>query len=174
MPGMRREDREGAAGKPPFSNRFEDAVGQASARRRWNAKRRQPPLWEPFRLSIEQWAPQCKIVCDKFHIMQHANDAIDEVRKAEVFRQRPKKRVSSKERKWLLHRGRGYKSLRYMLLKAARLAATNVEFISVPSMKKVAVKWHLLTNSRSESHLLTFYSSRSRTGTAPLGRRSPR
>jgi len=36
---------------------------------------------EPFRLSIEQWAPQCKIVYDKFHIMQHANDAIDEVRK---------------------------------------------------------------------------------------------
>jgi transposase len=44
-------------------------------------------MWEPFRLSIEQWAPQCKIVYDKFHIMQHANDAIDEVRKAEFFRQ---------------------------------------------------------------------------------------
>jgi len=26
---------------------------------------------------------QCKIVYDKFHIMQHANDAIGEVRKAE-------------------------------------------------------------------------------------------
>jgi transposase len=24
-------------------------------------------LWEPFRLSIEQWAPGCKIVYDKFH-----------------------------------------------------------------------------------------------------------
>jgi hypothetical protein len=44
-------------------------------------------MWEPFRLSIEQWAPQCKIVYDKFHIIQHANDAIDEVRKAEFFRQ---------------------------------------------------------------------------------------
>ena len=40
-------------------------------------------MWEPFRLSIEQWAPQCRIVYDKFHILQHANDAIDEVRKAE-------------------------------------------------------------------------------------------
>jgi transposase len=39
-------------------------------------------MWEPFRLSIEQWAPQCKIVDDKFHIMQHGNDAIGEVRKA--------------------------------------------------------------------------------------------
>ena len=40
-------------------------------------------MWVPFRLSIEEWAPQCKIVYDKFHIIQHANDAIDEVRKAE-------------------------------------------------------------------------------------------
>ena len=44
-------------------------------------------MWEPFRLSIEEWAPGCKIVYDKFHIIQHANDAIDEVRKAEFFRQ---------------------------------------------------------------------------------------
>ena len=28
----------------------------------------------------------CRIVYDKFHIMQHANDAIDEVRRAEFFR----------------------------------------------------------------------------------------
>jgi len=44
-------------------------------------------MWEPFRLSIEEWAPQCKLVYDKFHIIQHANDAIDEVRRAEFFRQ---------------------------------------------------------------------------------------
>ncbi len=45
-------------------------------------------MWEPFRLSIEQWAPNCRIVYDKFHIMQHANKAIDEVRRAEFFPQR--------------------------------------------------------------------------------------
>ena len=26
-------------------------------------------MWDPFRKSIEHWAPQCKIVYDKFHIM---------------------------------------------------------------------------------------------------------
>ena len=25
-------------------------------------------MWEPFRLSLEEWAPQCRIVYDKFHI----------------------------------------------------------------------------------------------------------
>jgi transposase len=59
-------------------------------------------MWEPFRLSIEHWAPQCRIVYDKFHIMQHANAAIDEVRKAEFFRQGKLKRRLIKGKKWLL------------------------------------------------------------------------
>jgi transposase len=32
-------------------------------------------------LSIQQWAPQCQIIYDKFHILQNANAAIDEVRR---------------------------------------------------------------------------------------------
>src|SRR3984957_997313 len=59
-------------------------------------------MWDPFRKSIEQWAPQCKIVYDKFHILQHANNAVDEVRKAEYFRQGPKKRGLIKGKKWSL------------------------------------------------------------------------
>lgn len=59
-------------------------------------------MWQPFRKSIEQWAPGCKIVYDKFHILQRANDAIDEVRRAEFFRQGKAKRGLIKGKKWLL------------------------------------------------------------------------
>ncbi len=59
-------------------------------------------MWKPFRLSLEEWAPQCKIVYDKFHIIQHANDAIDEVRRSEFFRQGKQKRELIKGKKWLL------------------------------------------------------------------------
>ena len=59
-------------------------------------------MWEPFRLSLEQWAPNCQIVYDKFHILQHANDAVDEVRRAEFFRQGKEKREVIKGKKWLL------------------------------------------------------------------------
>ena len=59
-------------------------------------------MWEPFRLSIEEWAPQCVIVYDKFHIVQHANDAIEELRRAEFFRQGQKKRDLVKGKRWLL------------------------------------------------------------------------
>ena len=199
-------------------------------------------MWEPFRLSIEEWAPDCKIVYDKFHIIQHANDAVDEVRKAEFFRQGKEKREVIKGKKWLLlsrwenltgaprgelirlfqlnrrvfkayllkeslerlwnyryegamlnylkkwmdqlkwqrlvpfeklaetllkhlhgilnycrtkvrfgvveavngnirmliNRGRGYQNLRYMLLKAKRMAVANIEFIAVQGIKKAA------------------------------------
>jgi len=43
-------------------------------------------MWAAFKGSIEQWAPNCTIVYDKFHVMQHANKAVDEVRRAEFFR----------------------------------------------------------------------------------------
>jgi transposase len=199
-------------------------------------------MWEPFRLSLEEWVPNCKIVYDKFHIMQHANAAVDEVRKAEFFRQGKEKRELIKGKKWvllsrwknlageergtlnelfrmnrrvfkayllkesleglweyaypgamfnyldkwmgqlkwqrlepfeklastllkhvegianycrtkvrfgvveavngnirmLIKRGRGYKNLRYLLLKAKRMAVTNVEFIAIQRVQRVA------------------------------------
>jgi transposase len=59
-------------------------------------------MWEPYRLSIEQWAPNCRIVYDKFHVMQHANQAIDEVRRAEFFRKGGRMRGVVKGKRWLL------------------------------------------------------------------------
>jgi transposase len=35
-------------------------------------------MWEPYRQSIHPWSPRCRIVYDKFHILQHANAAVDE------------------------------------------------------------------------------------------------
>ena len=38
----------------------------------------------------------------------------------------------------LINRGRGYKNLRYLLLKAKRMAVMNLEFIAVCTLQKVA------------------------------------
>jgi transposase len=59
-------------------------------------------MWEPFRKSIAQWAPNCRIVYDKFHVMQHANQAIDEVRRAEFFRKGSRMRELVRGKRWLL------------------------------------------------------------------------
>jgi transposase len=59
-------------------------------------------MWQPFTNSIEQWAPHCRIVYDKFHVLQHANRAIDEVRRAEFFRKGGRMRGVVKGKRWLL------------------------------------------------------------------------
>jgi transposase len=59
---------------------------QLSARQRNRVGAACVDMWRPFTNSITQWAPNCRIVYDKFHVLQHANKAIDEVRRAEFFR----------------------------------------------------------------------------------------
>jgi transposase len=59
-------------------------------------------MWEPFRRSLEQWVPECRIVYDKFHILQHASQAVDEVRRAEFFRKGGAARDLVRGKRWLL------------------------------------------------------------------------
>jgi len=57
---------------------FQDEL---SARQRRGIEAACVDMWEPYRQSIEQWVPDCRIVYDKFHVMQHANRAVDEARR---------------------------------------------------------------------------------------------
>jgi len=75
---------------------------QLSARQRHRIEAACVDMWEPFRGSILEWSPECAIVYDKFHIMQHANRAIDEVRRAEFFRKGARMREVVKGKRWLL------------------------------------------------------------------------
>src|SRR5580765_3072103 len=75
---------------------------ELSARQRRGIEAACVDMWEPYRQSIEQWAPRCRIVYDKFHIMQHANHAVDEVRRAEFFRKGGRMRGIVKGKRWLL------------------------------------------------------------------------
>jgi hypothetical protein len=59
-------------------------------------------MWPAFTNSIQHWLPHARIVYDKFHIMQHANHAVDEVRRAEFFRKGGRMRGIVKGKRWLL------------------------------------------------------------------------
>jgi transposase len=59
-------------------------------------------MWEPYTASILSWVPGCRIVYDKFHVMQHASKAVDEVRRAEFFRKGGRLRGLVKGKRWLL------------------------------------------------------------------------
>jgi transposase len=93
-------------------------------------------MWEPYRLSIEQHAPTCRIVYDKFHVMQHANKAIDEVRRAEFFRKGGALRDLVKGKRWLL-------LSRWMNLSATKRQELNELF----AMNRKVFKAYLLKES---------------------------
>ncbi len=60
-------------------------------------------MWKPFRNSVNNNAPNARIVFDKFHIMRHLSMALDQVRRNEY------KRLAGKERSYI-------KGQRYTLL----------------------------------------------------------
>jgi transposase len=75
---------------------------QLSRRQRQRIEAACVDMWEPYKASIQEWSPNCAIVYDKFHIMQHANQAVDEVRRAEFFRKGARMRGVVKGKRWLL------------------------------------------------------------------------
>jgi len=75
---------------------------QLSATQRKRVQAACVDMWQPFTNSIAQWARNCRIVYDKFHVLQHANKAIDEVRRAEFFRKGGGMRGVVKGKRWLL------------------------------------------------------------------------
>lgn len=59
-------------------------------------------MWKPFRNAAQAHAPQAAILFDKFHIMRHLNEALDQVRKSEYARLSGKQRRYIKGQKYTL------------------------------------------------------------------------
>jgi transposase len=64
-------------------------------------------MWEPFAQSLRAHLPHARIVYDKFHVLRHVNDALDETRRAEFFRQGGAARRLLRGKRWLLLRAWG-------------------------------------------------------------------
>ena len=102
-------------------------------------------MWAPFRQSLEEWAKNCAIVYDKFHIMQHANQAVDEVRRAEFFRKGLQKREVVKGKRWLL------------LTRWVNLSSRNKQLLSeLFRMNRKVMKAYLLKESLDRLWMYTY------------------
>jgi transposase len=96
--------------------------------RRWRVKAVCVDMWEPFRLSLQAHLPRARLVYDKFHILKHANAAVDETRRAEFFRQGGRRRGLVRGKRWLLltrwsHLTRGQRATLQPLFAANRRLA---------------------------------------------------
>ena len=61
-------------------------------------------MWEPFAQSLRAHLPHARLVYDKFHVLRHVNDAVDETRRAEFFRKGGAARGLLRGKRWLLLR----------------------------------------------------------------------
>jgi transposase len=77
-------------------------TGQLKASQRGKIESVCQDMWAPFAASVREHAPRAKIVYDKFHVIGHANKAVDEVRRAEFYRQGGAWRGVMKGKRWLL------------------------------------------------------------------------
>jgi transposase len=59
-------------------------------------------MWKPFRLATTRHAPQASILFDKFHVLRHLGDALDQVRKSEYARLSGRQRRFIKGQKYTL------------------------------------------------------------------------
>jgi len=57
---------------------------------------------KPYRNAIAKVLPHAEVVFDKFHVLQHASRAIDEVRRAEFLRAGEVMRAYGRGKRWLL------------------------------------------------------------------------
>jgi transposase len=84
-------------------------------------------MWRAFRNSLRCNAPQARIIFDKFHIMRHLSDTLDEVRRSEYWRLSGKDRSYIKGNRYVLLSNRenltlnGRRALRKLLAANKRL-----------------------------------------------------
>jgi transposase len=118
-------------------------------------------MWDPYRKTVRDYVPDGdrKIVFDKFHVMRHVTEAMDQVRRREqrVLRQRGDRRLTGTKFLWLkTHVGRHdftaasrrtFRALRHSTLKSARAWAMKEAFRhiwdyrSIPAARAFFDRW---------------------------------
>jgi transposase len=59
-------------------------------------------MWAAYAKLVREYAPNAQILFDRFHIVQHLQEAVEEVRRSEMRRLSRKERVVFKRSRWLL------------------------------------------------------------------------
>src|SRR5215469_2888945 len=59
-------------------------------------------MWAPYANLVREYATHAQILFDRFHIVKHLNEAVEEVRRSEMRRLSQKQKVHFKRSSWLL------------------------------------------------------------------------
>ena len=131
---------------------------------RWLGKRRARTLraicldmWAPYLASVQHHAPQATLVFDRFHVVQHLNRAIDEVRRAEVRRLAHQEGINLKKTRFILLKNpwnltpKEHRRLSYLL-------KLNLPIVRAYYLKEEFQRfWDYLQEKRAQAHLKQWF-----------------
>lgn len=131
---------------------------------RWLGKRRARTLraicldmWAPYLTSVQHHAPQATLVFDRFHVVQHLNRAIDEVRRAEVRRLAHQEGIDLKKTRFILLKNpwnltpKEHRRLSYLL-------KLNLPIVRAYYLKEEFQRfWDYLQEKRAQAHLKQWF-----------------
>jgi transposase len=131
---------------------------------RWLGKRRARTLraicldmWAPYLASVQHHAPQATLVFDRFHVVQHLNRAIDEVRRAEVRRLAHQGGIDLKKTRFILLKNpwnltpKEHRRLSYLL-------KLNLPIVRAYYLKEEFQRfWDYLQEKRAQAHLKQWF-----------------
>ena len=59
-------------------------------------------MWAAYAKLVREYAPQAQILFDRFHIVKHLQEAVDELRASEMRRLSGEQKTTFKKTRWLL------------------------------------------------------------------------
>jgi len=131
---------------------------------RWLGKRRIRSLqavcldmWAPYLASVQHHAPQATLVFDRFHIVQHLNRAIDEVRRAEVRKLAHQEEIDLKKTRFILLKNP------WNLTPKENRRLSHLLKLNLPVVRAYYLKeefqrfWDYLQEKRAQAHLKQWF-----------------
>jgi len=110
-------------------------------------------MWAPYFSSVTSHAPQATILFDRFHVIQHLNRAVDEVRRAEVRKLVGEKQIALKKTRFILLKNP------WNLTPKERRRLSNLIRLNLPIVRAYYLKeefqrfWDYIQEGRAQAHL---------------------
>ena len=125
-------------------------------------------MWAAYAKLVREHAPNAQILFDRFHIVKHLNEAVEEVRRSEMRRLSLKERVVFKRSRWLLLKNpwnlNGDQKERL-----STLVRWNAPIVRAYYLKEsFQLFWDYKQSSRAETHLQKWMTSAMRSRLDPF------
>ena len=127
-------------------------------------------MWAPYANLVREYATYAQILFDRFHIVKHLNEAVEEVRRSEMRRLSLKARVVFKRSRWLLLKN-PWNLNPDQKERLSTLVRWNTPIVRAYYLKEsFQLFWDYKQCKRSETHLQKWMTSAMRSRLAPFKR----